>query len=137
MESLFAYGTLMCDEIMREVAGCLPSRAAGTLKGYSRRAVRGERYPGIVADAAGCVEGVLYRNVPTSAWARLDRFEGEMYARQAVQITLADGETLLAEAYVVRPQFLDRLEQSAWSLADFLREGKASFQQHYTGYRRL
>ena len=137
MENLFAYGTLMCDDIMREVSGCHLSHVPGTLEGYSRRCVKGEHYPALVSDEKGRVEGVVYRNVPNSAWERLDRFEGEMYARQLVQIDLNDGATLLAATYVVKPEFLDHLEASEWDFADFLRSGKASFQRRYKGYQSL
>lgn len=137
MENLFAYGTLMCDDIMREVSGCRLSHVSGTLKGYSRRSVKDEPYPALVPDEEGLVGGVVYRNVPNSAWDRLDRFEDEMYARQLVQIELNDGTTLLAATYVVSPEFLDHLEQSEWDFADFLRNGKAKFQRHYKGYQSL
>jgi gamma-glutamylcyclotransferase (GGCT)/AIG2-like uncharacterized protein YtfP len=96
MENLFAYGTLMCDDIMIEVSGCRLSHMPGTLRGYSRRSVRGEHYPALVPREEGRVEGVVYRNVPDSAWDRLDRFEGEMYTRQLLQIQLNGRATLLA-----------------------------------------
>jgi len=122
---------------MREVSGCRLSHVSGTLKGYSRRSVKDEPYPALVPDEEGLVGGVVYRNVPNSAWDRLDRFEDEMYARQLVQIELNDGTTLLAATYVVSPEFLDHLEQSEWDFADFLRNGKAKFQRHYKGYQSL
>jgi gamma-glutamylcyclotransferase (GGCT)/AIG2-like uncharacterized protein YtfP len=137
MDNLFAYGTLMCDDIMREVSGCRLSPVAATLKGYRRRSVKGEPYPALVPDEEGCVEGVVYRSVPEAAWDRLDQFEGEMYTRQFVQLELNDGATLPAAAYVVRPQFLDRLDPSDWDFAEFLRHGKARFQSHYQGYQSL
>jgi len=137
MENLFAYGTLMCDDIMQEVSGCRLSHVPGILKGYSRRSVKGEHYPALVPEAAGRVNGVVYRNVPNSAWDRLERFEGEMYARRLLRIELTDGAILRAAAYVVKPQFLDHLEPSEWDFADFLRDGKAKFQKHYKGYRSL
>jgi gamma-glutamylcyclotransferase (GGCT)/AIG2-like uncharacterized protein YtfP len=137
MENLFAYGTLMCDDIMHEVCGFRLSRVAGTLKGYSRRSVKCEHYPAIAPDEKGRVEGVVYRNVPDSAWYRLDRFEGEMYARQVVRIELIDGSDMLAATYVVQPEFLDRLDPSDWDFADFVRYGKASFQRKYKGYQLL
>ena len=137
MENLFAYGTRMCDDIMREASGCRLSHVPGTLKGYTRRAVKGEQYPALVPDAGGQVEGVVYRDVPDAAWDRLDRFEGEMYVRQGVRIELQEGGTLLAGVYVAQPEFLDHLDESDWDLADFLRHGKASFQKDYKGYRSL
>lgn len=137
MENLFAYGTLMSEEIMDDVAGCRLPHLPGILRGYSRRSVKGELYPALVPDAAGRVEGVLYRGVPASAWERLDRFEGEMYARQLVQIRLPDGSTVTAATYVVQAQFSDQLEQREWDFADFLRNGKSIFQRHYKGYQSL
>jgi len=135
MENLFAYGTLMCDDIMQEVSGLRVRSVPGTLKGYSRRSVKSQKYPGVLPDESGSVEGVVYLNVLNLAWDRLDRFEGEMYARQIVEVEVNDGARLRAETYVVKPNFLDHLDQTDWDFADFLRNGKASFQRHYKGYR--
>lgn len=137
MKNLFAYGTLMCEDIMREVSGVRLVWVPGKLKGYSRRQVQGEHYPGLVPNAEGLVEGVVYREVPDAAWQRLDRFEGAMYARRDVQVELPDGMTLLAEAYVVRPEYRHQLDASDWDPDRFLRHGKASFQRHYPGYHTL
>lgn len=127
----------MCEDIMVEVSGCHLSHVPGILKGYSRRSVRGEHYPAIVPDNESIVEGVVYRNVPNSVWDRLDRFEGEMYKRQPVDVELNDGEMLYAETYVIQPVYLNRLDRSDWDFNDFITTGKASFQRHYKGYRSL
>ncbi|MCB2181761.1 MAG: gamma-glutamylcyclotransferase [Desulfobulbaceae bacterium] len=137
MKTLFAYGSLMCKDIMQEISACSLSHVAGTLKGYSRRCVKGEHYPALVPDAPGRVEGVVYRNVPDSAWKRLDRFEGEMYERRLVEIEINDGTIVPAETYVVHPEFLNRVDSADWDFADFLRSGKALFKQQYKGYRKL
>ena len=137
MEHLFTYGTLMCGDIMREISGFRLLHEPGTLKGYSRRSVKGEPYPALMPDDKGRVEGVVYRDIPRSAWDRLDRFEGEMYERQLVKIVLKAGKTLFAGTYVVRPAFLDQLEESEWDFCDFLRNGKTRFQKHYKGYKLL
>jgi gamma-glutamylcyclotransferase (GGCT)/AIG2-like uncharacterized protein YtfP len=137
MGNLFAYGTLMCEDIMEEVSGCCLTGMAGTVRGYSRRSVKGERYPALAPDEKGCVEGVAYRDLPVSAWDRLDRFEGRMYVRTLVEIELSDGTILPAETYVVRQEFKDQLEESEWNFEDFQRNGKESFQRNYKGYRQL
>ncbi len=137
MRNLFAYGTLMCDEIMREVSGYSLSHWQGTLKGYRRRSIRGEHYPAILPDAEGRVDGLVYRNVPDPAWDLLDRFEGEMYVRRLVHVELAGGETVAASAYVIREEFADRLARSDWDFSIFLRNGKEHFQNHYRGYHSL
>jgi gamma-glutamylcyclotransferase (GGCT)/AIG2-like uncharacterized protein YtfP len=137
MAHLFAYGTLMCEDIMQEVSGCRPSPLKATLTGYSRRRVRGEDYPGLLPWEPGRVEGVVYRDLPEPAWRRLDRFEGAMYTRLGVAVELECGGRLAAETYVVHPQWTDRLEEVEWDFADFLRRGKMRFKAGYEGYRHL
>lgn len=137
MENLFAYGSLMCDDIMLEVSGCETSCVNGTLKGYCRRSVKGEYYPAIVPDVESNVDGVVYLNLPDSAWERLDSFEGEMYSREPVRIAVNNKEIINAATYVLKPKFKDRLDQSEWSFSDFLRNGKTNFQKSYKGYQSL
>ena len=134
---LFAYGTLMCEDIMEEVSGCrLPPRP-GRLSGFCRRRVKGEHYPAIVPDENGQVEGVIYQGVTASAWERLDRFEGEMYVRRPVTIEWAEGGLCEALTYVIHPDFAHCLDATEWSLSEFLRSGKARFQGQYKGYQAL
>lgn len=134
---LFAYGTLMCEDIMEEVSGLRLEHVPGILCGYSRRAVKGEYYPAIMPDKEESVDGVLYRNVPASAWDRLDRFEGEMYERRSVRILLADGSTVFAAVYVTKPEFRGHLEAAKWDFDGFLKRGKILFQERYKGYQSL
>ena len=135
--NLFAYGTLMCAEIMEEVAGCRPVFCQGTLKDYCRRALRGEHYPAIVPLDGDRVPGVLYLDLSAAAWERLDRFEGEMYLRRPVQIEVDQGGLQPAETYVLHPDFGDRLTADPWDFDRFLKTGKAIFQQGYKGYHAL
>jgi len=137
LKNLFAYGTLMCGDIMHEVSGVCCSPLPATLKGFRRHSVRGEHYPAIVPDEEGRVDGLVYRDVPEAAWVRLDRFEGEMYERSIVQVEMKDGSILPAATYVTLPKFLDRLDPSGWDFAEFLRTGKTSFRRGYGGYRSL
>jgi len=137
MTHLFAYGTLMCEDIMQEVSGCLPEHRRGVLKGYARRLVKGQVYPGLLQHEGNRVDGVVYQNVPASAWERLDRFEGEMYARRAVSIEMDGGGRLTAETYIVRPEYLDRLEEAEWDFSEFLSSGKSKFRAGYVGYHSI
>jgi gamma-glutamylcyclotransferase (GGCT)/AIG2-like uncharacterized protein YtfP len=137
MQHLFAYGTLMCQDILQEVSGCRLQPESGLLEGYCRKAVKGEQYPGITPDSSDRVGGVVYRGVPDSAWERLDRFEGPMYFRQQVTVALSAGGTIQATVYVVRPEYLPWLTEQGWDFERFLNQGKTSFQNHYSGYRSL
>ena len=137
MANLFTYGTLMCEDIMYDVTGHHLSSEPATLRGYGRRSVIGEHYPAIMSDSEATVVGLIYWNLPSSAWDRLDRFEGEMYERHHVTVELNNRTTLSAEAYIIHPDFLNRLDQSDWDFDDFIRNGKANFQRHYKGYQSL
>jgi gamma-glutamylcyclotransferase (GGCT)/AIG2-like uncharacterized protein YtfP len=135
MTDLFAYGTLMCADIMRTVSGC-PELAgtAGLLRDHARLCVRGEHYPGLVPRPGASVEGFVYHAVPADAWARLDRFEGDMYVRAGVEVVLADATVRRVQTYLVRPGLAGLLEDRVWKLEDFLRHSKADFESAYAGY---
>lgn len=135
MQNLFAYGTLMCGDIMEEVSGCRLYFKSGTLTDFSRRKVKGEHYPAIFQSEKGAVEGIVYLDVPHSAWLRLDRFEGDMYARQLVQVELADGIVIPVDTYVIQPAFIDFLDAFDWNFENFVHLEKESFQKHYKGYQ--
>ena len=133
VEQLFAYGTLMCLDIMQTVSGLVPRHSAAAIRDYSRRAVRGEYYPALLPESGGHVEGVLYYQIPPSAWKRLDQFEGNMYVRQLVSVEVSDGSRIAAYTYVFRPQFRMRLTAQAWDYEAFLREGLAAFASQVSG----
>lgn len=134
MDHCFAYGTLMCEDIMGEVTGCGLIAESGLLKGFRRCTIKGELYPGIIPSANCDVPGIVYRDVSPDAWRRLDEFEGELYERQKVQITLPDGGILWAATYVVKPAFVSRLAPVDWHFEDFLKNGKSVFRKSYKGY---
>ena len=137
INTLFAYGTLMCEDIMQEVAGCLPQHHNGILKGFKRRQIRGEQYPAVFPDRDACVEGVVYQGVSDVSWDRLDRFEGEMYIRQNVVVGLQDGTTIVAMTYVLRPEYVGCLDEMEWSFTEFLSGKKVLFQRQYLGFQKL
>ena len=137
--NLFAYGTLMDPKIMARVSGMRCRAGGAVLSGYVRRAVRGEVYPAIAARPGETVDGVVYFDLTPEAFERLDRFEGPMYRRTGLAVTLqgAGNGKAAAEAYVIAPGHLDRLSDRNWSFEEFLKTGKARFQGSYEGYGEL
>jgi gamma-glutamylcyclotransferase (GGCT)/AIG2-like uncharacterized protein YtfP len=133
----FAYGSLMCADIMARVAGGAPMGEPASLSGYVRHPVHGEEYPGIVPAPRGAVSGILYRDLPASAWVRLDAFEGDRYVRRQVSVTMADGRVETAWAYVFKPEHAHLLEAGEWDFGAFLRQGKARFEALYLGFDSL
>ena len=71
------------------------------------------------------------------ALERLDRFEGEMYRREQVEVVLADHQTLRAETYVMRPEYYHRLSQHDWTLEGFLSQGRSLFLAEYVGMQQV
>lgn len=136
MLHLFAYGTLMSQDIMSDVSGLGLVGQAATLRGYRRGCISGADYPGITPAAGAQVEGRLYRGLTHSAWLRLDRFEGAAYNRCSVQVETAEGRLLNAEAYVIGERFLHRLEDRDWDFNAFEQRGKARFRRRYQGFDR-
>ena len=131
MKHLFAYGTLMCEDIFHDVSGCRRPHISGYLCGYSRRAVKEEPYPAIFPDENGVTKGIVYLHLPEPAWQLLDRFEGDMYHRNFVRVESEDGRIISAMAYVIQPEFLNLLEPFEWNFENFLKNGKHKFRKYY------
>lgn len=134
---LFTYGSLMCEDIMSEVAGTRLLCEAATLPGYRRFLVKDEHYPGVVAQAGGLVSGIVYHGLGLENWQRLDRFEGEMYERQPVSVRYSDGREAMVDCYLFRPEFAHRLSSTEWDFAAFLQGGKSLFQHQYCGFKAI
>lgn len=133
--ALFTYGSLMCTDIMAQVSGQHLVAIPAVLPHYRRFLVKDEQYPGVVADLSGSVPGQVYRGISAPAWARLDRFEGEMYARKPVRVCYDGGGDAVVFCYVFRPEFAHRLTDREWSFETFLASGKAAFELQYDGFK--
>lgn len=137
MANLFAYGTLMCSDIIAATSGFKLPSVSGTINGYRRLRVKGEDYPAIIMDESASVEGLLYMDLPEAGWKRLDRFEGEMYFRARVEVKSNNGEIIPAETYVTRREYFDLLLDDEWDFDEFLGKNKKRFEKSYKGYDAL
>lgn len=132
---LFAYGSLICEDIMAAVAGAQLQFSPAVLSGYRRFFVRSEHYPGIIASPGGKVDGRVYHNIAPLSWERLDRFEGEMYDRQKVVVHYQNSSEAVVDCYLFRREFIHRLTTIEWDFTRFLQGGKTRFQNHYDGFK--
>ena len=80
---------------------------------------------------------MVYGNVINSAWRPIDRFEGGMHAPQPVSIELHTSGLLAAETYIVRREYIHRMDDSDLDFAEFLRNGKTLFLSGYGGFSTL
>ncbi|MBF0278328.1 MAG: gamma-glutamylcyclotransferase [SAR324 cluster bacterium] len=134
MSDLFAYGTLMSEDIMFAVCRTHYSGVEGILQDYRRWQFKGEVYPGMMKQEGGRVEGIIYRDISTENWNRLDAFEGERFSREIVNVGAADGTFRSAHTYVLKAEFAGQLSDSPWELESFLRTGKPLFESAYFGF---
>jgi gamma-glutamylcyclotransferase (GGCT)/AIG2-like uncharacterized protein YtfP len=133
-ECCFAYGSLICADIMSAVTGQVLHGEPARLDGHVRHPVRGEDYPGVVAQPGGRVDGILYSGLDGAALARLDAFEGDMYERRQVTVNLVGGGQRAAWCYIVAAASEHRLLPGDWDYDAFLAEGKARFLARYVGF---
>lgn len=137
MDDLFTYGSLMCEDIMKSVAGVELTHAKGVLRGYRRLELKNEHYPAIIEDNGSEVDGIVYFNIPEKGMTRLDNFEGKMYQRRIVEIKLVDRNIMKVSTYVFKDEYHDRLGSKEWDFAQFLERGKSAFVSNYFGYDEL
>lgn len=153
--AVFTYGSLMFDEVWSRIVSGRYTSVPATLAGYSRFAVTGEQYPGVIpgADPSAdpgtvsdtaidastvppMVEGVLYYGVNEADVERLDIFEGEFYNRCTEQVTVAGG-MISAQVYVIKPAYQYLLAPEAWDVERFKQQGLVEFIERYKGFAQL
>ena len=69
------------------------------------------------------MEGIVYFDISPAAWNRLDAFEGAMYYRSEVVVSLIDKSWVSAQVYLVREGFKKLLGSHDWDFDKFIQEG--------------
>ena len=134
--TLFAYGSLRVDHIMRVVSGVeFPSQQA-TLKGYGCYLVKGQTYPGLIEEQSVETEGCIYIGITEAAWKRLDVFEGAFYDRIDITVSTETDPSVPAQAYVVSPEKREMLSSDLWNYDYFLEHGLETFMRLYMNTHR-
>jgi gamma-glutamylcyclotransferase (GGCT)/AIG2-like uncharacterized protein YtfP len=135
--SLFAYGTLVFEDILEMVVGrTLPSLPAH-IHDHVRYRVEGEVYPALIEKPGGRVDGRLYTGLDDHAIALLDRFEGDFYDRVEILAVTDDGISHRALTYRVRDEHAHRVTQELWAPSAFGEECRKRFLDRYQGFRRI
>ena len=131
--ALFAYGSLVVEEVMRAVTGLCPVSEHARLPGYLCRRLRGRSSPGIVPSAERDddgrlveAEGRLYRGVDEGVFARLDDFEGPLDVRTGVGVATASG-AVACFTYGLASACSNELSDGRWSVEDFVRQDLEEF----------
>lgn len=130
MATVFVYGTLMADDVLRALIKRVPKAAPALLPAHARYAARGRVYPGMVPDPASSVRGRLLFDLDKSEMAVFDAFEGDEYAKQPVTaLQLArdadeGGAPVEADAYIwvaPRDELAGEWSYGGWVAADLER----------------
>ena len=123
---LFAYGTLLFEDIFTRVCGTRRQRADATLADFARLRVRGASYPALIASSGCQTQGVVYYDIENALWARLDAFEGPQYAREIVHVSVGE-EIVAAATYVFQSAYAHLLDNTSWSPAWFARNALSDY----------
>ncbi|KAI7781743.1 hypothetical protein LA080_014374 [Diaporthe eres] len=97
--ALFAYGSLMIDEVIATLLGRVPKHEPAKAPGYRVSQLPDQSYPGLVHDESSEAHGRIYYGLSLKEWAILDAFENPLYEVQVV--TLAGGRKALAYVWTV------------------------------------
>lgn len=133
---IFTYGSLMFPSVMKSVTGREFSSRNARVKDHARFKVTGESYPGLTPLEGAVTEGVLYLDVDAFSVQRLDDFEGEFYERAGISADALDGESLMAQTYLIKPQYRDRLSSEPWDPEHFEKADLIDFMASYRGFNR-
>jgi gamma-glutamylcyclotransferase (GGCT)/AIG2-like uncharacterized protein YtfP len=99
--SLFVYGTLLNDALVRDLTGHVFPKRPATLDGFERVELPGD-YPYITRRPGARVEGCLLYGIDAVSLARLDAYEGDGYVRTTLEVRVGDGARVPCETYVGR-----------------------------------
>jgi gamma-glutamylcyclotransferase (GGCT)/AIG2-like uncharacterized protein YtfP len=132
--NLFVYGSLMFDAVWQRIARTSNPGLPATAHGWSVRSLHGVSYPGLVpAPHDSLASGLLRTGVSPAALARLDAFEGPDYLRQLITITMPDGSSSSAWAWIVSPAAMHLVLPDPWDADLFARDSLTDFLRNSTG----
>ncbi|KAK9099687.1 hypothetical protein Scep_023117 [Stephania cephalantha] len=101
LNSVFVYGSLLADEVVRLLLKRVPLSSPATLPNFHRFSIKGRIYPAIKPVENNKVTGRVLLGVTDPELEVLDIFEDVEYERRLVDVTLIDRyEKLDAYAYV-------------------------------------
>ncbi|XP_023639347.1 AIG2-like protein D [Capsella rubella] len=101
MHSVFVYGSLMADDVVRLLLNRIPQTSSATLPDFHRFSIKGRVYPAILPAKDDTVSGRVLFGITDHELYVLDEFEDTEYERQNVQVLLTDSsEKLLTKTYI-------------------------------------
>ncbi len=129
----------MFDEVWQAVVGKRYATVAGEVFGFRCHKIRGEVYPGISRSTEAVdVQGLVHLDVDSHCIAKLDRFEGNLYRRETIDVHCIDERLRPAVAYIVPESKRQLLSEEIWTPEEFKASGGLEhFLLRFGGFRRL
>jgi gamma-glutamylcyclotransferase (GGCT)/AIG2-like uncharacterized protein YtfP len=113
--AVFAYGTLIFQEILQAVIGRGYCGMEVHLHDYARYRIRGCVYPAIIRQTGASVPGLLYKGLDKADLHRLDDYESDFYERREVQVEAGPKENIHAWAYIIPEKNRHVLLNKSWN----------------------
>ncbi|GJR45920.1 AIG2-like protein D [Tanacetum coccineum] len=99
--TVFVYGSLLSDDVVRVLLNRIPRTAPAILNGYHRFSIKGRVYPAIIPVENKKVTGRVLSGLSAMELDILDTYEAEEYDKRTVDVSLLDtSEVIQAYAYV-------------------------------------
>ncbi|KAL1207125.1 AIG2-like protein D [Cardamine amara subsp. amara] len=101
MHSVFVYGSLMADDVVRLLIDRIPQTSSAILPDFHRFSIKGRVYPAILPAVSKKVSGKVLFGITDRELQILDEFEDTEYVRNNVQVLLTDSsEKLQTKTYI-------------------------------------
>ena len=121
--NIFAYGTLICPEMVFALTGKNYVSEKAVLNNFKRFKIYDDgqprAYPAIKKYAGGLVNGIILYDVDKESMEALDFFEGGEYIRTLLEI-VTDGKKIKTYVYVWEKKYNPKLKNE-WSLNYFIK----------------
>ena len=123
VSEIFVYGTLIFPQVMEAVTGRPHEGQTAKLHNFAAYKVVGDVYPGIWHLEGVTTDGILYQDISPEDLEVLDRYEGEEYNRELLEVETEDGNMHRAWAYTYRPAYRHMLSETPWN-AEYFNESE-------------
>ncbi|MEQ8211093.1 MAG: gamma-glutamylcyclotransferase family protein [Lacipirellulaceae bacterium] len=125
--NLFAYGTLIFEDIWQQVVGRAVKNGPAELQGYEVKRVVDDLYPVIQPAPAERASGVIYFDLTTTDLARLDQYESHFYERIEVHPVNEKNERITCQTYVLSESYSSLASEDTWTVQWFADHAKAEY----------
>lgn len=121
--NLFAYGTLMFPAIWRVIVGREAAGERACVKGYVVFRAPGDVFPVMVRGGPNdAATGLVFRDLDDSTIQALDDYEAVIYDRVEVVATVATGESIACQCYLLGRDYEKPASPEPWDAAAFERD---------------